>query len=564
MLGAIVLVGGLALGASGPSPSKHGDAMQAWVETAMVKVRPTARPTPTATAELRAARNEYEAFQIAIRPRGGKLSGIRVRVEDFVGPGGARLPADQVVTLYREAYIEVRHPSGPEGSRGFWPDALIPDVDRYAGERRNAFPFDLPARAAGAVWVEVRVPRDARPGDYTAQAVVSAEGVEPVVVPIRLRVWNFEIPSTASLRTAFAAWHVALTRGHYGVDWVDNETQVALVKIYSRALLRHRLSNDTLIYPAPPISDGRIEWSQFDRDWGPFLDGTIEPNGARITAVRVQDYGHEGDPIYYREYQRHFEEKGWLDRLFYYGADEPPPEAFADLARRAHAFRAAARKVPVLVTTALTPTLVGAVDIWTPPINYLEDKPREAARHRSPQRTAYDERLRGSESLWWYQSCMSHGCDPTTDPYFVGWPNYLIDGTPMAHRIMPWLSWAYRVNGELYFHTTYAYEEGDPWANQYYFAGNGDGTFFYPGTPSRIGGRTHIPIESIRLKLVRDGMEDYEYLAALKRLGDGAEADRLARRLVRKTYDWERDPTALISVRDTIAERIEERRGGRP
>jgi hypothetical protein len=152
---------------------------------------------------------------------------------------------------------------------------------------------------------------------------------------------------------------------------------------------------------------------------------------------------------------------------------------------------------------------------------------------------------------------MSHGCDKTSDRYYTGWPNYLIDGAPAAHRIMPWLSWKYRVSGELYYHTTYAYERGDPWQDQYRFAGNGEGTLFYPGTPTRVGGRTHIPIESIRLKLIRDGLEDYEYLAALQRVGGAAEADRLVAKLVRKTYDWEHDPTALMATRAAVADLIE-------
>jgi hypothetical protein len=152
---------------------------------------------------------------------------------------------------------------------------------------------------------------------------------------------------------------------------------------------------------------------------------------------------------------------------------------------------------------------------------------------------------------------MTHGCSGTADRYYTGWPNYLIDGAPIAHRIMSWLSWMYRVSGELYFHTTYAYEQGDPWGDQYHFTGNGDGTLFYPGTPARIGGRTHVPIESIRLKLIRDGLEDYEYLVALQRAGGQAEAQRLAGKLVRKPYDWERNPATLMAIRAQLAERIE-------
>ena len=41
--------------------------------------------------------------------------------------------------------------------------------------------------------------------------------------------------------------------------------------------------------------------------------------------------------------------------------------------------------------------------------------------------------------------------------------------------------------------------------------GNGDGNLLYPGTPDRIGGQSFIPIASVRLKQLRDGMEDNEY-----------------------------------------------------
>ena len=62
----------------------------------------------------------------------------------------------------------------------------------------------------------------------------------------------------------------------------------------------------------------------------------------------------------------------------------------------------------------------------------------------------------------------------------------------------------------------------DAWNNDgiYDFSGQGDGTFVYPGTPGTvsggssygIGGNSHIPVASLRLKMLREGLEDYEYL----------------------------------------------------
>ena len=62
----------------------------------------------------------------------------------------------------------------------------------------------------------------------------------------------------------------------------------------------------------------------------------------------------------------------------------------------------------------------------------------------------------------------------------------------------------------------------DPWFNpafahpRHY---NGGGYLFYPGAPCGIDG----PVASMRLKNLRDGMEDYEYFVLLEKRA-GAEA----------------------------------------
>lgn len=75
-------------------------------------------------------------------------------------------------------------------------------------------------------------------------------------------------------------------------------------------------------------------------------------------------------------------------------------------------------------------------------------------------------------------------------------------------------AYRYRATGELYYATTR--EAATAWDRQYAFGGNGEGTLFYPGRPELIGGTRDIPIESIRLKRIRDGHEDYEWLTALE------------------------------------------------
>src|SRR5205814_7896009 len=94
---------------------------------------------------------------------------------------------------------------------------------------------------------------------------------------------------------------------------------------------------------------------------------------------------------------------------------------------------------------------------------------------------------------------------------------------------------------------------GDPWTSQYNFGGNGDGTLFYPGTPAKIGGSTEIPVESLRLKQIRDGMEDYELLAMAAKLGLGDQAKQIAQGVYPKTYQATTTTAAIDSARAELA-----------
>ena len=133
----------------------------------------------------------------------------------------------------------------------------------------------------------------------------------------------------------------------------------------------------------------------------------------------------------------------------------------------------------------------------------------------------------------------------------------MIDDPAVSNRIMPWLAWKYRISGELYFNTVEAYGRPDAWNETYLFGGNGDGTLFYPGQPKRIGGTKDIPIDSVRLKLIRDGLEDYEYLLLLETVAGRDAAQRQVDRVVQNVYTYNSDPHILASARLEAGEEIE-------
>ena len=128
-----------------------GGAMSAnyavWTATSMQKVLKTDAIRPLQPVSLNAARNEHEAFQIVLRSGRDALDGVSVTVSDLVSDNG-RISASHV-SLYLPAYIHL-----PRLLKDY-PDPLPPYQK----------PFALRPGQTQPVWVDVYVPRDARPGN---------------------------------------------------------------------------------------------------------------------------------------------------------------------------------------------------------------------------------------------------------------------------------------------------------------------------------------------------------------------------------------------------------------
>lgn len=537
------------------------DEMLVWAENAVVKVRPQDTPKPMPSGiMISAARNEYEPFQIVIRGKNRPVRGLDVGMTDFLAGSGSRISCRTNCTVYRELYYNAVSPSGAYGSTGEWPDALIPKVDTYFGERRNAFPIDVPANRNQPVWIDVYVPPGTGPGFYTAYLMVQAQGERTMRIPVYLTVRGFTLPATSSIKNAFFLYSGALPIAH-GRN-LTGKALDALAKIYSKALLAHRLSNGYLLggegwVPTDLINPTPNSLANLKQDFGSFFDGTVLPNGAQVTAVFPYFTSCEDRTFCRPDVTSFLARAGWLSRIGIYLPDEPNlADPYVIQQIKSAADTAHQYGFKTLLTKSYSPTVASMTNIWVVPLPSL----RNSIESGNYWVTYANEIARGKE-VWVYQACFEHAayCG-WGDPWFPGlsgWPDYMIDMQGMKNRMQDWINWKYRVQGELYWGVNYLYYLGDVYRDQYYEAGNGEGNFFYPGTPQRIGGKTHIPIESIRLKLKREGLEDYEYLVLLDKLGGHAFAENEAAQLVTSAVQWETNPAALYRVRSEVASQIE-------
>ncbi|MGE5184045.1 MAG: glycoside hydrolase domain-containing protein, partial [Acidobacteriota bacterium] len=404
------------------------------------------------------------------------------------------------------------------------------------------------------------VPTNAPSGYYTGTVTVTGDGGTVATLPVRLAVWDFTLPATSSLRSGFGLSWDGLCVQAYGsysacgaypgaagnADRGTELTHLAEVNM----LLDYHVSLAAAVYAPPDPSN----WTHFDTTYGPLMTGMTQtqPAGAELTQLWYT--GDLANGTLLASWADHFRSMGWLDRTSAYFCDEPPAGcSWAQAQSRADFIHQAAPGLLTLLTTdlehATANDLLDRVDILVPVVDLMENP------YMPSQRGAYDTWLaRGGKHLWWYQSCDEHNScsNGSIGPASPKWPSYMVDASPVRNRIFQWLAYVYRIEGELYYATDYCWTSscgaGDPWTSLYAFGGNGDGTLFYPGTPAKIGGSTPVPVPSIRLALIRDGMEDYEYLHALDAI-DSAAAHAAAATFITNNYTFDDDPAKLQAAR---------------
>jgi Tol biopolymer transport system component len=505
------------------------------------------------SAELVAARNEFESFQVVVRAGANPISNLDVRV---AGPAAAH------ATVYRVAYHDVQTPSDGElgGATGLFPDALVPRVDPWFGETRSGFPLTVPANENRVAWIDVLVPEGAPTGTMTGTVEVRADGLS-VDLPLTVDVLNLTLPSTTTLDSLFGLEDPrSLCRGHYnGGACPTVQRAWELAELYVRVGLENRMS---IFQPAPedPVGGGAAGTpsARFRQYLLPYMQPGV-PNASRLPGAKLTVIGKYGSLVdtpgtagcadwCLQAWKDEAAAGSFAGRFLLYTCDEMGGNgaAWAACGHRRAAAHAVWPGLPMLLTATIGQLENPAVqddcqqsgatgcrqvaDVLVPLAHRMADK---VAPHVGNQRPGYASFLQEpGNRLWMYESNMQFGSDGPGDPdwdtpYWNGWPGYGIDQPASQARALGWLSFQYDTTGELYWEVAQRLQTAWEPGGLYEQGGNGDGTLFYPGkacvgAPPCIGGAHDIPVESIRLKRFRDSREDYEWLHWLESPTNGA------------------------------------------
>jgi hypothetical protein len=488
---------------------------------------------------LWAARGEYESFQVIVRAPAGGLTNVKLAASALAGEGKRIIPKSNLA-LFREHYVHVTRGSMDRGGYnrplgpGWYADALIPfpDGDKAPSNpaELRAIPFNLAAATNQPVWVDVFVPRNADPGVYRGTITISSDQ-GGASVPVVVNVWNFALPLSPSLHSAFGMYNDTTKNPH--IYYGD-------LKANQRLLLEHKLMPVAVDPAAEREFIDRLGLNLSQLDYFKVASyGTCQqppaPSVENLLALRAKHqpdlslYVHMGDEV--SECRRIFPVlRQWSKNV------------------RAAGLIASLTAIPVPeLRDDGSGTGRSVADVWVM-------LPKQIVANAADMAAAMNK----GDQIWSYTALVQ-------DSYS---PKWAIDFEPINYRILGgFLNQVQGLSGLLYWNVNSWVVDPtpDPWNNVTYIEDgkptpSGEGWLVYPG--DKVGSAEVVP--SIRLKWIRKSVEDYEYIEILKGLGRGEWALVIARTVAPDWATWTRDPNALESARRQFGDEISRTMSNRP
>ena len=530
----------------------------AWLSP-LTKATPTGTPPGLkegdGTVHLDTAKNERESFQLVIGAK-RNLQDVRVEVSDFVrGENGKAEEWKSAVTVREVKFVPVSGVKNPRMNR-LHPDPVV-----------SFSPGDAPAGSNLVVLVTVKTPAAAEAGTYAATAKISADGLDPVSVPIRLRVRNFALPVVAFLKSYFY-----LAPYNFGGSYTqfDSRPLKMIFDDFYRLYRELRFTgNQAMDRPSPKWKkeNGHVvvtDWSPFDNEIErlvktynlstfpvPFVgmlgdnagwfkgDRGVKnsPNGRRTVGVAPKKTpfgGYFDEPEGQQsvieamtQFAVHAKEKFPGVTFTWYIYDEPPYTVMDILPKMLKIYVDALPDIKFLVVS-------------TPNADRLEHYNIRVA---SFGPSSVNPQIRNFDTTWYYQ-----------------YPAFITDDAYLRNRFFPWQ--VYRADGEGVLLWNVAYygnpsskksKGAKPWDNPAAMYENAYTVVFYPPRPGTGEG----VVPSIRAINIGDAIDDFDYLKLYEaKVGRNA-VKKLLLSVLPEPTTLPTDPFAFLKLRHEIADALE-------
>ncbi len=445
------------------------------------------------------------SFQVVVLPRTGAAPAsytIQARAE-----------GDLPTAIWREEYIHVGPARYPRLESEVWPDPLVPENH-----------CDLSGVAAGVFLCEVAIPHDFKGRHLTCNIEVARTGGPTVSVTVPIEVVQLPIrPKEFPL----VAWFV---KGKL------SETQFrGMCEMVLANHLQPLVSAELASRWKPEAPEAFAEPVEFLLQRGQTtFDLAASPTAAVYEFLK---------------------QKGWLSRFMAYGnSDEPDEATFVKTCiPYARDLRTKMPGLRVFLATEAHARLAEGTDIILTDLSSSKYDPRTFL-------------CPPGVELWHYYCHLPINWQMRAP--LVHAPNMEIDNEALQHRLALWMSWHYGAKGVLIWsgNSEWPFLGEDFWtrlelpakengAYPYGGAHHGNGFLVYP--PREVNGPV---LPSLRLKILRDGLEDIAIFDAIRRKYGkaGAEWVNPVPAVFQHPHYYDQLPETLLAKRTQILEKARE------
>ncbi len=525
------------------------DAAVLWPSDALSKVMrsDTAQANSEHLLRISGARTEIVSSQAVFSPP-GNASAATASITDLKHTESDAVIPASAVRLQWVRYIDInRNTAGiPDDELVVKAPASIPDPFWEAAG------IPVMANQAQPIWIEIRVPGNARAGDYSGKLQVKT-GDESFEMPVELHVWDFAVPSQRHLSVINWWRFPGLGFGNvkpYSEEYWD------LLGRFCAFLVEHRQTDiQTSIGLIRETGDDqggysydtsrleRYAQAAFRAGVGQIHLHSVGRRTANITDPSSRIVPNESSLRRLAAWEKVVRRRDWRDRFLVSISDEPfihHEESYAAMVDRVHDIAPSIRCIEAVETEFL-----GKLDIYVPKLSHL-----------NLWHEQFEQVRREGAELWFYTCCHPVG----------RYPNRFLDQSLLKVRVLHWINYLYDLDGYLHWGLNH-FAGDDPYTQEAISKGLplGDRAIAYPGTNKLLG--------SLRFSTMRDGLQDFEYLwvleSELSRIKQkiGKEASwlnprqrplELCRRVVSSFYEYTRDPGIMLDTRHAIAREIEE------
>ena len=499
-------------------PAAEKEFLTTWLSAGYEKVQGGEEAPKNASSirDLYMAKNEKESCTLSLRAT-KRVNSMKLEIEG--------LPANVSLTVYKEFMIPIKDKE--------YPDPLV----------ESNLVVSVNANDTQSFLLQFETDKNTKAGDYPVKIKLNnKDGALVFEYTVTLHVWNFAYDDVLTNFGLSDIDEADLAKAHK-IEQGTPEFE-ALYKNYYDLMLDYNFNAYELPYD---ILDDRADAYMSD---------------PRVKSFRIDE--KLPDATLKKIYNKLKTNPVWLEKAYFYPFDEPLTNEHQDqLVAACQRLENLCPDIKRVIPFYKNPNyhkdtsidqielLSQYTDIFCPKARSFDDSYIYTKEQKEKWGAIKTRMLNYKEEgygLWWYV-CWEPGA-----PFL----NMYVNENGLHHRVLFWQQYLYGADAFLFWEINHwSGVNYDPWKDMATVKGLdpnvfGDGSLLYNGNHVKLD--TAVP--SLRLDIIRDGMEDFEMILLAKKYLGEAETLKLVKKVTKDLVNYTNSATSFESYRKAIGDAI--------